>query len=180
MYDKSKIKVIVWPQNITEDFCKRINSDDVSKPEWFNDVIKNDRYAVVSITEPGSPDADITVGGIVLAIHRMQFYDVVTDYKYGDLVIHPASKDDVRGLKNFIDRCVEVLDVNRFIVHCAAGISRSAGCGAAIEEYLDIKRTIRDNCVYQPNIHVYKVCMEEFGINTTADDYRKLFKGEFE
>lgn len=52
--------------------------------------------------------------------------------------------------------------VDRFIVHCHAGISRSAGCAAAIMKYIDNDdRGIFNNSEYIPNMTVYRLVLTE-------------------
>lgn len=47
--------------------------------------------------------------------------------------------------------------VDRIVVHCSAGVSRSAGCAAAILKYLTGDDTqVFKNYMYRPNMTVYR------------------------
>lgn len=53
--------------------------------------------------------------------------------------------------------------VDTIIVHCNAGISRSAGCAAAILKYFTgSDMQIFGNGFYKPNMKVYTTVLEEF------------------
>lgn len=150
-----------------------------SKAEKYIKENNTRTLAVISITDPGQPLADIKEDKLTKSVFRMSFYDLDTDFVAlnGKDVIPCATKDDINGLKKFIDTLPPV-DV--LVVHCAAGYSRSAGVGAAVELYLGMGNTIWGNSRYYPNAHVYRLCLQEFGIQKTEDYYQELFAGQME
>lgn len=104
----------------------------------------------------------------VLDIFEMHFEDI--DKKYPG---HKEPKQsDFKGLKAFIDRYRN--DVEELIVHCHAGVSRSAGCASAICKYLNIKDFIWISDKYIPNKLVYKLCSNELGVPATNDEINTL------
>ena len=151
------MKVIVKSQKDAERYCETNTGS---------------RLAVVSITDPGQPLADIREGGLVTAVFRMSFYDLEVDMKSNGHLYPCAREKDLEGLRAYID---SLSDVDILLVHCAAGISRSAAVGAAIENYLKIEDTIWKSPNYHPNARVYRLCMKEFGMQKTEGDYRELF-----
>lgn len=127
--------------------------------------------AIVSITCPEDPDIIFTNNESIKSIFRMKFNDIDTD-KIPNLP--PPKRDDFIGLKDFADNlCCEEL-----IVHCGAGVSRSAAVAAALNEYLHLGYTIFGREQYHPNSLVYKYACIELGIipNRDAEDY---FMGVF-
>lgn len=54
-------------------------------------------------------------------------------------------------------------DVDRFIFHCDAGISRSAGCAAATMKYIyGVDSPIFDSPRFCPNFHCYALVLNSF------------------
>lgn len=76
-------------------------------------------------------------------------------------------KEDAHRVVRFITDEVLAKGVKHIIVHCHAGVSRSAAMAAAIEVYLNGKGAdehIWHDWHYRPNIHVYVTQMKAFGI----------------
>ena len=154
------IRVKVFGQKKAEKICRKLNG-------------RNDKKCVViSITDPGQSLADIHTGGAVYDIFRMSFYDLETDVKFLRGFYPCATIGDLRGLRTFVDKW---RDVDVLIVHCAAGISRSAAVAAAIEQYLGLEDTIRSHFFYHPNGHVFKLCLDEFGLTKSEEYYSSVF-----
>lgn len=81
------------------------------------------------------------------------------------------SKLDAFVIKKFIDLWKE--KVNRIIIHCTAGVSRSVGVACAIDRYLNSDDSdIWSNKDYTPNKWCYKLCCEAFEINCTDEDIK--------
>lgn len=76
--------------------------------------------------------------------------------------------------REFVDQMIEE-KVQIFIVHCAAGISRSAGVAAALSEYLGLHEKIFGNPNYYPNRLVYKLSLNELGIRKTQEYDKEIF-----
>lgn len=84
------------------------------------------------------------------------------------------SEDDARKIHTFID--VYKDKVNTIIVHCAAGISRSAGVACALSVYLNgTDRDIWTSGEYQPNRLCYQLLLKELGLyNYTDEEWNKI------
>lgn len=89
----------------------------------------------------------------IIAIFRMSFNDLDSDIDGAKAPI----QEDFAGLKSFVDKYKEY-DI---IVHCAAGVSRSAGTALAICQYLGIKTDIDTSPSYQPNRLCYRLALYE-------------------
>lgn len=130
----------------------------------------NQNTAIISITEPNQEDVVFAENPFIKALFRMKFYDI--EREYGK--VKPAQQSDFKGLKEFVDSLSE-LNIKQLVVHCAAGISRSAAVAAAINEYANLGKHIWDCPSYFPNGHVYKLACRELGIGRTQEDYETLF-----
>lgn len=127
--------------------------------------------AIVSITCPEDFDVEFADNKYITSIFRMKFNDVDTDKLPN---IPPPKYTDFFGLKDFADNlCCEEL-----VVHCGAGISRSAAVAAALNDYLRLGYRIFGEEKYHPNALVYKYACVELGIipNRASNDY---FRGVF-
>lgn len=120
------------------------------------------RTAIVSITAPGQSLPEFAGNPKIIGIFRMQFWDIDSPIP-GRPDFEPPKQGDFDGLKEFVDRMVQKR-VQLFVVHCAAGISRSAATGAAISDYLHLHADILHNPNYAPNRLVYRLARNEFGI----------------
>lgn len=115
--------------------------------------------AIISIVGTGVPKVMFASNPNIKAVFHMSFDDVLVPED--DKI--PPVQDDFRGLKEFVDS----LSVKVLLVHCAAGISRSAAVATAIAEYLGRS----GNCVlvtkqeYNPNMMVYRFACKELGIS---------------
>lgn len=129
--------------------------------------------AIVSITGPKEPDVTFADNPQVKKIFRMRFHDL--DEHEADLLeLDPPKQEDVAGLKAFVDT-LRLDGIELLIVHCAAGISRSAGVGCAIDEYLGLDHDFWRDKYYHPNRLVYKLCCKELGMARTEEDYESVF-----
>lgn len=131
--------------------------------------LKGEKTIVVSITEPGLDIPDFRNKDL-LDVFPMYFWDIEEPV----YELMPATKEDIHGIKDFIDKYKNNAD--HIVVHCAAGISRSSATAAAIADHLKIKHNIFFDKRYSPNMHVYKLMCEEFGIGKTQEYYEKLFE----
>lgn len=166
MGDRNKIKILSY--DVAERLCKKLNK------------AKNVKCAVISINDYGFSDTDIKVGGGVFALHKMKFADIdpeeyaVTE-KFGQYIKkHAAKPEDLHGLKKFVDEVKDECD--RYIIHCAAGYSRSPAVASALEEYLGLPDTVWNSGKYYPNRHVYKLVLKEFGIEKSDEEINSQYK----
>lgn len=134
------------------------------------------RTAIVSIVSTESPDANIDVSNpSIVAVFRMRFNDLETDLEK----FKAPTKADFVDLKDFIDS-LEEKQVDLLIVSCEAGISRSAGVGGAIDEYLGLDYDVWNNPLHIPNIWVYQLACEELRIARTQEEMERIFENRRE
>ena len=116
------------------------------------------RTLFISITDP---DKDPVVfckapHSAVIAVCRISFDDVDQKKKPEDILM---SDEDAQKIKKYVERYKD--KVEQIIVHCEAGVSRSAGTMAAIMEWLEgDKFSIWNNPRYTPNRHCYRRMMD--------------------
>jgi predicted protein tyrosine phosphatase len=77
------------------------------------------REVCISISDPGAQPAGVSPS--FLAVLRLQFDDLNERTDEGDILFTP---DHARAINEFIDKWS---DVDRVIVHCNMGVSRSPG-----------------------------------------------------
>lgn len=125
------------------------------------------RYAVISITDCGSQEAKLKESPHRVAVLRLQFSDVDADRhpivrKYGN---DPLYK---RWIEVFSDKYAEQIfnfysehkdEVDYFLIHCEAGISRSPAVAATLcfyetgnDEYFFAK--------FLPNRYIYRTILD--------------------
>lgn len=116
---------------------------------------KSKDYAVISISPPGNEPEWLQLEDHIIGIIKLGFDDV--DKKEDGL--EPLSKIDAAAIVEFCSIVLPYAD--RLIVHCDAGISRSAGITAAISKYY----FNNDNWVFKkkiPNMHCYVTVLRKF------------------
>lgn len=100
--------------------------------------------------------AHALMGNEIKAVCPVSFDDVdeVTVNPDGSMLTG-ITKNDAAVIADFVDRYWNKVDI--IIVHCSAGVSRSAGCAAAIlKAYTGDDRQVFDNSKYRPNMRVYR------------------------
>ena len=128
-------------------------------------------YQMISITSKGEATADIKESGYLKGILRLQFNDIESDING----VKAPVKEDFIGLKEFIDSW----NTGILIVHCGAGVSRSAGVMAAILEYLQVTDyDIFNDKRHIPNRLVYRLASQELGIGKGNEYFENVFKEE--
>lgn len=124
----------------------------------YSDICTED-IIIVSISTPFDTLPVFKNNSHIKGIHRMSFYDVIND----EPNFKAPKPSDFVGLKKFIDTHKNKID--GIIVHCDAGISRSAGCAKAIAEYLGCENIVKtQGDKYRPNHTVYTCTQKELGI----------------
>jgi predicted protein tyrosine phosphatase len=119
--------------------------------------------AIVSITDPGQPDAKLKFGwGATL---RLAFHD-------SDPVTFPLANQDMTSMSEDQGKQVAQfmasmpLAVRSVIVHCRSGISRSAGIAKAIAEAHGLAF---DPGYFEFNRHVYGITKEKLQPKATQE-----------
>ncbi len=123
----------------------------------------NRPYAILSITDPGSSLVTFKPSECLVAVHRTTFCDADSEAMTGDIA---------RGVAHFVTGQV-VQSAELLVVHCEAGVSRSAGMALAIGEWASsdypemlkrLRTQILDN--YSPNRFVVRAMRDHLGIVT--------------
>jgi predicted protein tyrosine phosphatase len=143
----------------------------MSALEAQNETKKTDNpnTAIISITDTNMPVAQLQPQPWLIAILRLQFDDVIAN-KDGKRCI---TAKDAKDIKAFVQAFQNSVD--RIIVHCKAGTSRSPGVAAAITYVLDGDDIpIFSNREYFPNMKCYREVLRAF-LGTIDEDeiYRR-------
>lgn len=118
-------------------------------------------YVVISINSPGTTAPDINRNPNRKAVLRLTFNDIESGPQYQTI-----SKKDARDIANFVMNWYSRVDL--IVVHCDAGLSRSAGVAAAIAKTLNTDKYSSNSLTsdseffnhYTPNMLVYRTTME--------------------
>jgi len=127
-------------------------------------------HAVISITTPDNQEpAKFELNDHLKAVLYLRYYDI--DFSDGNITPTRAAVLRDYGHGIFTDaQAKEVVDfilenrglVQTIICHCDAGISRSAGTGAAISLILNgSDKEIFNDKRYRPNMDVYRKVLNE-------------------
>lgn len=130
-----------------ENACKYVDAD-------------NKKYAVISILS--NEEADLSEDDNRIGLLRLKFHDIDA-FSYSNLKDHPNikifSKKQAIEILNFYDCYKDKVDY--FVVHCEAGISRSAGVAAALC-YIKCGRDDYYFTSHIPNRYVYRTIINQF------------------
>jgi predicted protein tyrosine phosphatase len=114
-YHRGNMKIFVLSRDMAEKFC-----------------IDNENTYAISITDPNLPLAKLKL--MENNILRLQFHDIEQAIKTLDgKVFFPMTESDSWKVASFMKNNNKNMDI--LIVHCEAGISRSAGVAAAISKF---------------------------------------------
>lgn len=109
-------------------------------------------FAMISITSLGAATFPWINADTDDSLFRLNFLD--TDEKESSI-----SQEEAIRLAKFIKKWYP--KVKKFIVHCEAGVSRSAGVAAAILKYFENDDSpIFDNAYFKPNMYVYRSVLD--------------------
>jgi len=136
---------------ISRDELKTLNKNN------FKDINIDSNTVLISITDPGTELLDQKLLNKFKDNLSIQFWDIeeaIGNYKPISLVLAKQIKDFILKHKN-----------NNFVIHCEAGISRSAAVGLAVELLCDFKNDtylyskseseIKNHPRYYPNLVVF-------------------------
>jgi len=127
------------------------------------DAIDKFDTALISIHDPGSMvHPDIKLEGFA-DILQIQFWDI--EEAFGNY--KPITKEQGKEIRDFIETNKD----KKFLVHCAAGQSRSAGTACAVEcivnfngnvyEYQTGASDVKSHPRYSPNLVVFDAIMKD-------------------
>ena len=117
------------------------------------------KTAIISITATDKADVifEKNEANGIRAVLRLKFDDVERDYKNE----HCITKEDAENIVKFVNKNKNKVD--KFIVHCEAGVSRSAGVGAAIMKALNGDDwDVFKNPLKCPNMKCYRTVLNAF------------------
>lgn len=141
----------------------------------YSKLVKN-KCIFVSITCPNEKNVSFYSNENIKAIFDMKFNDIDdSDWYVNGVKIESPKQKDFEGLKYFLDNNIDET-IEEIVVHCGAGVSRSAGTALAIAEYLNIPNDIATSKNYEPNFWVNKLAKIELGIYKDENYYNEVFK----
>jgi len=121
------------------------------------EAYRGDRpYAVISITDPDSALAALPPSRLCRAILRLQFHDFTQEPEEFAALLKESALEDLEPQKKWVLPTAEhawqivsfyrslPADVEKVLIHCEAGVSRSAAVGAALA-----------HCLRQTDVHFY-------------------------
>lgn len=117
-------------------------------------------YAVISIGEPQVKPAPLADSPQCKAVLRLHFSDVASDLPRLRFVTHvaPFTPDMAQQIVHFVGVQMQN-NVNLIVVHCEAGMSRSAGVAAALSQFYNYDAT-PFLVYYRPNAHVRRLVLD--------------------
>lgn len=141
---------------------------EIENEDIVRNAIKNKTVIVVSITDVGSKPAKIPNLPNCLGIHREQFHDI--DEEVPNYVLY--NKEHANRILTFVDSMIPKPELSGIMVHCEAGISRSAGLAAGLSNIV----TGSDRTLFKTkpslNSHVYSTTILEYFNN--LKEYRNI------
>lgn len=134
----------------------------------YDNTSNNDeKYAIVSIQEAPYEDMAITYkeGKNCKGVLNLWFSDIsrIEDQKM-DESIKLMTEEDAFRIKDFIDSIWD-MELDRLIIHCYGGVSRSAAVAAAISKIKMNDDSEYFNGNYIPNMFVYNKVLEAYGFS---------------
>jgi predicted protein tyrosine phosphatase len=143
-----------------------IMSREKAKRESYN---LKEKTAIISINDMADGVNRFAHSENLIGVCTVFFDDVCDSYEYGYFM----TIEDAIKIKDFVDNMWDKIDC--LIVHCYAGISRSAGCMSGILQAKGIDDSwIWNDKKYCPNTFVAKKILEAYGIN--YNNYDKLWE----
>ena len=114
---------------------------------------------IISITDPFGSLNTFAQNRNIVSICRVQFDDVTRENAGPDDILMRVQ--DAQKIRDYVRAYADKVEC--IIVHCEAGISRSAGVMAAIQKYLlgDDSEIFNSN-LYLPNEHCYRLMTSAF------------------
>ena len=136
-----------------------------------------EKYAIISIQEPTNGyglGVQFCVGGNCKAALNIEFADITPAFiqneedekEWGYQLM---SADDASKIHDFIESLPEGID--KLIIHCHAGVSRSAAVAAALSLVKNGSDKMYFNKTrYVPNMWVYRKVLEAYGLSNSYKD----------
>lgn len=128
-------------------------------------------FAIISIREeqPETSAFQYTPNGNLKGVLNIYFSDV-------ESIIcgcHLMTDTDAEKIKEFVDSLVKDNQIDFLIIHCYAGVSRSAAVAAAIERvYNGDDSKYFSGCGYVPNMHVYQTMLKAYDFSNNGEIFK--------
>lgn len=114
---------------------------------------------IISITDPKSEDVQINQPEY--QILRLKFHDLEKNYPGDFPHIVLFTEDMAKQIRDFILNSIYSIPKDLIVaIHCEAGISRSAGCAAALSRHFNGDDSMFFSGGYLPNRLVYKTLLD--------------------
>jgi predicted protein tyrosine phosphatase len=137
-------QIIILPKTRFKQFLETYNINEIN-------VEKFNKIAFISIIEP---DGLVIFEKDYLNFITLQIWDIEEEIEYNNKILKPMNKDQADKIIKFIMK--HIYNVNSFIIHCSAGISRSGAIGVFILDYLQSREYSRERIerfkIINPNI----------------------------
>lgn len=132
-----------------------------SKAKVFSYSHSEESLVIISITDLDSDPVFFAKNEQIKSILRLSFNDVDKGC-YG--AMNEKDADDI------VHFCSKWLPQTNLLVHCEAGLSRSAGvCAAILKWYEGSDMQIFGNAYYRPNMHCYREVLNAFERSVEAN-----------
>ena len=134
--------------------------------DYAEELLENNTI-IISVNDRDDNRAKFTENNKIIDILSLVFDDVEYEIENTKLM----SVEDSLEIKNYIDIYKE--RIQDIVIHCTAGISRSAAIGCALSRYLNGDDTnLFKTGQYMPNKHVYRLMCSALNLEYSE----KLFK----
>ena len=148
-----------------EPICRDVFEGDILKLQVLDrslarTVTHTEPYAVISIGEPQMKSAPLAASPQCQSVLRLHFSDVASDLPRLRSLTHvaPFTPEMARQIADFAREQIRN-GVNLIVVHCEAGMSRSAGVATALSQFYNHDET-PFLAHYRPNAHVRRLLLE--------------------
>ena len=134
----------------------------------FNKISFKNPYVIISINDTNQSNPDFRFGKSGLVSVSYHYFD---DVEIGEK--NCITKLEARQIADFVTLNIPI-GVEDIVVHCEGGISRSAGCAAALMKYFNNDDPpIFNNPKYTPNMTVYRFVLEALMNIDMGDEEQK-------
>lgn len=124
----------------------------------YSSEFHEESSAIISITNKEDPKVNFFKKANIKKILRLSFDDV----EFGDKIGQSITKEDAEKIVSFVDFCINK-KVKLLIVHCTAGVSRSAGvCAGIMKALTGDDMQIFEDGKYCPNMTCYSTVLGAF------------------
>lgn len=135
---------------------------------------KTEDFAMISIQEYPQELMGVVYkpGGHLKQALNLHFIDLDDPVKHKDKRL--ITDEDVEKIKEFMEELIKKNEIKTLIIHCWAGVSRSAAVAAAIlKVYTGNDDQIFKSGTYAPNMYVYHKILEGYGMKNDGSVFKR-------